>query len=86
MTTLGDLQNKQNIVTYRILIGPDKNYIAFRLEGRQEVALAKEKTLDALASRLFIPGQRIEFVTGEKRGYLKVGQEDLLLLKQKMKK
>jgi hypothetical protein len=86
MTTLGDLQNKQNIVTYKVLIGPDKNYIAFRLDGRQEVALAKEKTLDALASRLFIPGQRIGFVTGEKKGYLRVGQDDLILLKQKMKK
>ena len=86
MATLGDLQNKQNIVTYKVLIGPDKNYIAFRLDGRQEVALAKEKTIDALASRLFIPGQRIEFITSEKKGYLKVGQDDLILLKQKMRK
>lgn len=86
MATLGDLQNKQNIVTYKVLIGPDKNYIAFRLDGRQEVALAKEKTLDALASRLFMPGQRTEFVTSEKKGYLKVGQDDLILLKQKMRK
>lgn len=72
-------------VTYKILIGEDKRYIAFRVDGKQEIALSKEKTIDELALRLFAPGQSTEIITSEKRGFSKVSQEELLALKLKLK-
>jgi len=76
---------RPNVVTYKILTGSDKHFIAFRVEGKQEVALSKEKTIDALALKLFTPGQTTEIITGEKRGFEKVRNEDLLALKLKLK-
>lgn len=76
---------RPQVVTYKILMGPDKQYIAFRVDGKQEVALSKEKTLDALAYKLFAPKQTIEVITGERRGFLKVSQEELTVLKLKLK-
>jgi hypothetical protein len=76
---------RPKVVTYKILTGPDRHFIAFRVEGKQEVALSKEKTIEALALHLFTPGQTTEVITGEKRGFEKVSQEDLLALKLKLK-
>ena len=76
---------RPKVVTYKILTGSDKHFIAFRVEGKQEVALSKEKTIEALALKLFTPGQSTEVITGEKRGFEKVRNEDLLALKLKLK-
>jgi hypothetical protein len=72
-------------IHYKVYFGPDKQYIAFKIDGNQEVAVSKEKTIEALALKLYTPGKKIEVLTGERRGFLKVGQDELLKLKEKIR-
>jgi aspartate/methionine/tyrosine aminotransferase len=72
-------------IKYKVYFGPDKQYIAFKIDGNQEVAVSKEKTIEALALKLYSPGKKMEVMTGERRGFLKIGQDELLKLKDKLK-